>query len=188
MSFRVKFCAQFARRIARYCRGSVALHRLVGLFFCCRSFSPLDSKFATCSDDGTVRIWDFMRCHEESILRGMSLIDPTSYVDGTSHFQTYFMLLRWMSRHHSIGSSQCEWVLHALHFTCTDTRGCRLWFTVRMNDFWWTFISIRPFKNDMERARQTDVHHYFKSGNIPDTEGVETLPHLCLESYDLHEI
>ncbi|XP_070207931.1 pre-mRNA 3' end processing protein WDR33-like isoform X2 [Littorina saxatilis] len=34
------------------------------------SFCPTDSKFATCSDDGTVRIWDFMRCHEEKILRG----------------------------------------------------------------------------------------------------------------------
>lgn len=35
------------------------------------SFCPSDSKFATCSDDGTVRIWDFMKCHEEKILRGM---------------------------------------------------------------------------------------------------------------------
>ncbi|MEQ2191323.1 hypothetical protein XENOCAPTIV_026564 [Xenoophorus captivus] len=35
-----------------------------------RSFSPTDNKFATCSDDGTVRIWDFLRCHEERILRG----------------------------------------------------------------------------------------------------------------------
>ncbi|XP_077998427.1 uncharacterized protein LOC144451462 [Glandiceps talaboti] len=34
------------------------------------SFCPTDNKFATCSDDGTVRIWDFMRCHEERILRG----------------------------------------------------------------------------------------------------------------------
>ncbi|XP_013777092.1 pre-mRNA 3' end processing protein WDR33-like [Limulus polyphemus] len=34
------------------------------------SFCPMDTKFATCSDDGTVRIWDFLRCHEEKILRG----------------------------------------------------------------------------------------------------------------------
>lgn len=34
------------------------------------SFSPNDSKFATCSDDGTIRIWDFLRCQEERILRG----------------------------------------------------------------------------------------------------------------------
>ncbi|XP_072021412.1 pre-mRNA 3' end processing protein WDR33-like [Amphiura filiformis] len=34
------------------------------------SFCPTDSKFATCSDDGTVRIYDFLRCHEERIMRG----------------------------------------------------------------------------------------------------------------------
>ncbi|CAL1263888.1 unnamed protein product [Larinioides sclopetarius] len=34
------------------------------------SFCPLDTKFVTCSDDGTVRIWDFLRCLEEKILRG----------------------------------------------------------------------------------------------------------------------
>uniref|UniRef100_A0A1Q3F3G3 Putative wd40 domain protein n=1 Tax=Culex tarsalis TaxID=7177 RepID=A0A1Q3F3G3_CULTA len=34
------------------------------------SFSPSDSKFASCSDDGTVRVWDFYRCQEERVLRG----------------------------------------------------------------------------------------------------------------------
>ncbi|XP_038121737.1 pre-mRNA 3' end processing protein WDR33 [Culex quinquefasciatus] len=34
------------------------------------SFSPTDSKFASCSDDGTVRVWDFYRCQEERVLRG----------------------------------------------------------------------------------------------------------------------
>lgn len=34
------------------------------------SFCPTDNKFASSSDDGTVRIWDFVRCHEEKILRG----------------------------------------------------------------------------------------------------------------------
>ncbi|XP_065093178.1 pre-mRNA 3' end processing protein WDR33 [Ochlerotatus camptorhynchus] len=34
------------------------------------SFSPSDSKFASCSDDGTVRVWDFLRCQEERVLRG----------------------------------------------------------------------------------------------------------------------
>ncbi|KAE8752266.1 hypothetical protein FOCC_FOCC001059 [Frankliniella occidentalis] len=43
------------------------------MYFCScvtNSFSPSDSKFATCSDDGTIRVWDFLRCHEERILRG----------------------------------------------------------------------------------------------------------------------
>ena len=34
------------------------------------SFCPTDSKFATCSDDGTVRIWDFLTCTEERVMRG----------------------------------------------------------------------------------------------------------------------
>lgn len=34
------------------------------------SFSPSDSKIVTCSDDGTLRIFDFYRCQEERILRG----------------------------------------------------------------------------------------------------------------------
>ncbi|XP_060516912.1 pre-mRNA 3' end processing protein WDR33 isoform X2 [Cylas formicarius] len=34
------------------------------------SFSPLNTKFVTCSDDGTLRIWDFFRYQEEKVLRG----------------------------------------------------------------------------------------------------------------------
>ena len=34
--------------------------------------------------------------------------------------------------------------------------------------------------------RQTDRHHYFKSSNIPKTEGVQILPYLSKQSYDLH--
>jgi len=34
------------------------------------SFCPSDTKYASCSDDATVRVWDFIRCTEERILRG----------------------------------------------------------------------------------------------------------------------
>ncbi|CAL8079712.1 unnamed protein product [Calicophoron daubneyi] len=34
------------------------------------SFCAFDNKFVTCSDDSTVRIWDFHRCSEERVLRG----------------------------------------------------------------------------------------------------------------------
>ncbi|XP_013416027.1 pre-mRNA 3' end processing protein WDR33 [Lingula anatina] len=34
------------------------------------SFCPTDSKYTSCSDDGTVRVWDFQHCHEERVLRG----------------------------------------------------------------------------------------------------------------------
>lgn len=36
----------------------------------CSSFSPTDNKFVTCSDDGTLRVFDFYRCQEEKVLRG----------------------------------------------------------------------------------------------------------------------
>ena len=36
----------------------------------CVSFAPTDAKFASCSDDGTVRVWDFFTCVEERVLRG----------------------------------------------------------------------------------------------------------------------
>merc|ERR1712223_1721462 len=36
----------------------------------CVSFSPTYAKFASCSDDGTVRVWDFFSCNEERGLRG----------------------------------------------------------------------------------------------------------------------
>lgn len=35
------------------------------------SFCLSDSKFVICFDDGIVRIWDFMKCYEEKIFRGM---------------------------------------------------------------------------------------------------------------------
>ncbi|CAJ0896493.1 10694_t:CDS:2, partial [Entrophospora sp. SA101] len=33
-------------------------------------FSPSDTKFATCSDDGTIKIWDFNEGIEEKALSG----------------------------------------------------------------------------------------------------------------------
>lgn len=34
------------------------------------TFSPNDTKFASCSDDGTVKVWDFGRMAEERTLTG----------------------------------------------------------------------------------------------------------------------
>lgn len=42
------------------------IERLVFSF----SFCPTDNKFATCSDDGLVKVWDFYKCQEERTLRG----------------------------------------------------------------------------------------------------------------------
>jgi WD40 repeat protein len=37
------------------------------------SFAPTDTKFATCSDDRTIKIWDFNEGIEENVLSGSLL-------------------------------------------------------------------------------------------------------------------
>ena len=34
------------------------------------TFCPTDSKFASCSDDGTIKIWSFANAQEERVLTG----------------------------------------------------------------------------------------------------------------------
>ena len=51
--------------------GGRLLTRFVLFVFFLYSFCPTDTKFVSSSDDGTVRVWDFLRCYEEKILRGM---------------------------------------------------------------------------------------------------------------------
>lgn len=55
--------------------GSVLVNRvsLLNIKFHLFSFAPTDQKIATCSDDGSVRIFDFASKTEERELRGMSL-------------------------------------------------------------------------------------------------------------------
>jgi polyadenylation factor subunit 2 len=36
------------------------------------TFSPTDSKFASCSDDGTIKIWSFANALEERVLTGLN--------------------------------------------------------------------------------------------------------------------
>lgn len=35
------------------------------------TFSPSDTKFASCSDDGTIRVWNFMDSTEENVISGI---------------------------------------------------------------------------------------------------------------------
>lgn len=54
-------------------RLGMPLHIWMALCTCVHlsgSFCPNDSKLITCSDDSTVRVWDFVHCHEEKVLRG----------------------------------------------------------------------------------------------------------------------
>ena len=38
------------------------------------SFSPTDEKFATCGDDGYIKVWDFEQCKLDISLSGMIFI------------------------------------------------------------------------------------------------------------------
>jgi len=38
------------------------------------SFSPTDTKFASCSDDGSIKVWSFADAQEERVLTGMLII------------------------------------------------------------------------------------------------------------------
>ena len=58
------------RPLSRMLLVSLANNVPMSLYLFPHSFCPTDQKYATCSDDGTVRVWDFLRCHEERILRG----------------------------------------------------------------------------------------------------------------------
>ena len=42
------------------------------------SFSSTDLKFCSCSDDGTVKVWDFARCQEERSLAGKCIFFAVS--------------------------------------------------------------------------------------------------------------
>lgn len=43
------------------------------------SFCKTDLKFCSCSDDTTVKVWDFARCQEERSLSG-KVLQVTKYV------------------------------------------------------------------------------------------------------------
>ena len=69
------------------------------------SFSPTDAKFASCSDDGTVRVWDFFSCVEERVLRGhgsdVKCVDwhPTKGILGIYDFIEYLLNNHEGARH-----------------------------------------------------------------------------------------
>ena len=68
------------------------------------SFSPTDAKFASCSDDGTVRVWDFFSCVEERVLRGhgsdVKCVDwhPTKGILGIYDFIEYLLMVSYSQK------------------------------------------------------------------------------------------
>lgn len=49
---------------------SIDSYECFGVREFCDSFSSTDLKFCSCSDDTTVKVWDFARCQEERSLAG----------------------------------------------------------------------------------------------------------------------
>ena len=52
---------------------------------CLNSFCRTDLKFCSCSDDTTVKVWDFARCQEERSLSGnvLRILKRVIYVNYT---------------------------------------------------------------------------------------------------------
>ncbi|KAL7060334.1 hypothetical protein AAHC03_09570 [Spirometra sp. Aus1] len=126
------------------------------------SFSPFDTKFVTCSDDSTVRIWDFLRCTEERVLRGhgsdvrsvawhpyMSLI-----MSGSKDAQQPIKL--WEPK---TGESIATLYVHKN--TCTDVSWNQNgnWFLTASRDHLIKLFDLRYMKTEMQtfRGHKRDV-------------------------------
>ncbi|KAL3313244.1 WD repeat-containing protein 33 [Cichlidogyrus casuarinus] len=126
------------------------------------SFCPLDAKFVSCSDDSTVRIWDFNRCTEERVLRGhgadvrcvawhpqLSLI-----ISGSKDAQQPIKL--WEPK---TGESLATLYVHKS--TCTDVTWNKNgnWFLTASRDHSIKLFDIRSLKKELQtfKGHKRDV-------------------------------
>ncbi|XP_076472222.1 uncharacterized protein LOC143301721 isoform X2 [Babylonia areolata] len=117
------------------------------------SFCPTDTKFATCSDDGTVRVWDFLHCHEERILRGhgadVKCVDwhPQKSLVASGSKDNQQPVKLWDPR---TGTSLAT--LHAHKHTVMDLRWNRngQWLLTASRDHLLKVFDIRNMKTDMQ--------------------------------------
>ncbi|OXA57029.1 Flowering time control protein FY [Folsomia candida] len=120
------------------------------------TFSPSDQKFASCSDDGTVRVWDFYTCYEEKVLRGhgadVKSVDWHPYkgiiVSGSKDNQQPIKL--WDPK---AGISLCT--IHAHKSTVMDTRwnSNGNWLITASRDHLIKLFDIRKLNQEMQVFR-----------------------------------
>eukprot|EP00731_Ephydatia_muelleri_P015099 Em0008g819a len=141
------------------------------------NLSPTDAKLATCSDDGTVRIFDFIRCSEEFILRGhgadVKSVDwhPTKglVVSGSKDNQQPVKL--WDPR---AGQSVCTLHAHKATVMCVKWNQNGNWLATAARDHLIKIFDIRMMKemyvlkghkNDVNTVAWHPVHEsLFASG------------------------
>ncbi|PAA69418.1 hypothetical protein BOX15_Mlig018914g1 [Macrostomum lignano] len=126
------------------------------------SFCPTDTKFVTCSDDATVRIWDFVRCREERVLRGHGA-DVRSVawhphkslvISGSKDAQQPIKL--WDPK-----SGESLTTLYVHKNTCTDVQWNRNgnWFLTASRDNLIKLFDVRNLRQDLQtfRGHKKDV-------------------------------
>ncbi|KAL1419387.1 hypothetical protein MTO96_005123 [Rhipicephalus appendiculatus] len=122
------------------------------------SFCPTDTKFTTCSDDGTVRVWDFLRCFEEKILRGhgadVKCVDwhpqKSLIVSGSKDSQQPIKL--WDPK-----SGQSLATIHAHKSTVMEVKWNRNgnWLLTASRDHLLKLFDIRKMNQEMQTFRGT---------------------------------
>lgn len=50
------------------------------------SFSPSDTKFVSCGDDATVRVWDWVSCHKTGLRRNLKSLWLATFYISTTEF------------------------------------------------------------------------------------------------------
>ena len=121
------------------------------------SFSPTDDKFTSCSDDRTVRIFDFTTCVEESVLQGhgsdVKCVDWHPFkaliVSGSKDSQQPIIL--WDPR-----MNKKITTLHAHKNTCTDLKWNQFngnWLISSSRDHLCKLFDIRNLKEEVQSFR-----------------------------------
>ena len=126
------------------------------------SFCPTDTKFVTGSDDGTARVWDFLRCHCENILRGhgadVKAVDwhPTKGLIATGSKDSQQPVKLWDPK-----TGQSLVTLHAHKSTVTDIQWNRNgnWLLTASRDHLLKIFDIRNLSTEMQtfRGHKKDV-------------------------------
>jgi len=120
------------------------------------SFSPTDAKFASCSDDGTVRIWDFYSCNEEQILPGhgadVKCVDwhPIKGIVASGSKDTQQPVKLWDPK-----SRACLTTLHAHKNTVMDVRWNKNgnWLLTASRDHLLKIFDVRNLKEELQTFR-----------------------------------